>query len=319
MRNYKFALLCLVILLAGAVAAAAAAHGVVAPQADSVVCAGVRAVPSVLGQTAEDVQFPPWPLYELESLSPLPESVAEYAEYNENLGQMISGLLDVFTIFGVRKPDAGAAREKLLWNGSPDGAQLFLKDLDAALSDGTPVSVSFACVDSYPQAVSWIVRPREAAALSSAQRQAALDAVAGDFYDFITAREPPYPFSDSAQSGVPLYIALLYPILAENELSAYCDLLEEWVDALFLQYLNDAMAERGALEEQAGESLSPEAASAALEELLSRRDSMDVQLISTPTQIVLLFTLSGEEFSGGTIGIFYDIALARYAGIGFSC
>ena len=53
-----------------------------------------------------------------------------------------------------------------------------------------------------------------------------------------------------------------------------------------------------------------------LEELLAmgQGEYVDIQFISTPRQIVLLF----QTNSGTSIGVYYDIQLGRYSGLGMS-
>ena len=73
MRNkLTFAALAAAILLTGAVAAGTAAQRVVAPKTGEVWSAGEVSVPTVFGQTAEEVLFYPWSLYDTQTLYPLP-------------------------------------------------------------------------------------------------------------------------------------------------------------------------------------------------------------------------------------------------------
>ena len=51
-----------------------------------------------------------------------------------------------------------------------------------------------------------------------------------------------------------------------------------------------------------------------LEELLNLGFDVDVQLISTPRQVVVLFSWPGFW----TFGIYYDVQLERYSGFGLS-
>ena len=57
MRNRKFWVSAAAILLAGAITAGLAARAVIAPPTGQVHSAGVVTIPSVLGQTAEEVLF----------------------------------------------------------------------------------------------------------------------------------------------------------------------------------------------------------------------------------------------------------------------
>ncbi len=106
MRWIKFLLSAVGILLLGAFAARTAANMVVAPQSGETVSAGVVSVPSVLGKSAGEVLFYPWPLYETQELRPPPDLVLD-SYYTSVFGTM--------EVLGVSY-DAQALRDSILWN-----------------------------------------------------------------------------------------------------------------------------------------------------------------------------------------------------------
>ena len=86
MRNLKFILSAAAILLTGAIAAGLIAHAVVSPRTGEVQSAGVVTIPTVLGQTAEEVLFYPWSMYDTQPLRHLTDDELLYALGLEELG-----------------------------------------------------------------------------------------------------------------------------------------------------------------------------------------------------------------------------------------
>lgn len=170
MRNRKFAVSAAAILLAGAITAGLAARAVIAPPTGEVRSAGVVTIPTVLGQTAEEVLFYPWAVYHSESLTPIREDtlagiagigMEELEAFGpETIGDLygITYSSDVATLLlpfelpaGPVECDVPGLLEHLMWNEGQNGSSLsggthlFLSDYPATLKDSQiPVTLSMA-------------------------------------------------------------------------------------------------------------------------------------------------------------------------------
>lgn len=346
MNKLKFVLLSLCILLTGALAAGFAARAVVSPQVGETFSAGVLNVPSVLGQTAEEVLFHPWSLYETEPLI----SVAEYYQrlLAEEAGYDADPTIDA-PATGVNPTDAPAASagpiagtqqyeqfsaefvaareqfsahylvpfemldavvdeqaafDNLLCNGNGTRVRslLFLKDLPARSPEGVPLSLSFAYSDSSPTAITYLVRPGEPQSPTEAEQAAALERVKADLLALLT---DPGRLTNPVLLDQPDNDAGMLALLGEYFGFAETNGLYFWPGQTLLHYLlfyKDYFNE------------SPEPST--LDQLLVNLENYGVslQLISTPEQIVVLFTLETDAM----VGVYYDIQLGRYSGFGFS-
>lgn len=330
-HRYKFILLSACILLAGTLAAGFAARAVVLPRTGEAFSAGVLNVPSVLGQTAEEVLFPPWPLYGAQPLDALSELtwttlfddygsdadpslekiVLEYSEEYSNR------FLSPFSLFGAVL-DNQAAFEHSEVSAQRQRTLLFLKDLPARSPDGTPLSLSFAYSDSAPVAISYLVRPAQPQTLTEAQQEEALERVKTDLRDLLTSAGT-LNIIRSVEKGTEISVDYsieegLYEYAAPQIDNAMTRLLDE--------YFNLATAQSiyywpllPISEYIAGEldMFTPETS---LDDALAVLDSagLQIQIVSTPEQIIILFTYD----SSGMLGVYYDIQLQQYSGIGLS-
>ena len=325
MRIHKFILVTVCILLASVLAAGLAIRAVVAPRTGETISAGVLSIPSVLGHTAEEVLFDPWPMYEPQALFPLSENFHNSLLQAEN--SRLSLLLDACGLLGISY-DNETLLGNLLWNvdhnQDPNRLQLFLKDFPAALNEGqTPVILDFAMSQTSPSSISYlvwppetyriteteeylnkttrssisyVVRPLEACELTEEQRQAALSNVKSDLAKCMLS-------ADRAGNG-----------LAEL-LFSFSEYYEEWkIEEFFLpieqlrlpfpyssvQGMEFDLTDTNALEK------------VLVDQAVASPGT--VQLITTPQQIVVLLDLG----NGSTLGIYYDIQLERYSGFGMS-
>lgn len=321
MRNLKFVLSALAILLAGALAAGFAARAVAAPRAGEVVSAGVVNVPSVLGQEAEQVLFYPWPLYDMQTLASMSEEVQSSIASDISLSVQGSLMSSVAAMDALGADfDLDLLLKGMTWNQSDlkTADVVFLKDFPAALDDGTPVLLSYALSFSGPQSISWLMTPRDAAEPSKEQRQAALDKVkedlAGLLWNFF---RPDRNFTND--------LATFQQDFDKYFLSLNLDSLHERLEFTYVQvcdrisysYFQESFQVEAAGGE-AGMPLEAELPSEPppAEELLGRAGggSGQLQLISTQDQIVALFTSD----TGIMLGVYYDIHLERYSGLGIS-
>lgn len=300
-------------------AAGLAARAVAAPRAGEVVNAGVVPVPSVLGQTAEEALFYPWSLYEMQTLIPIPDEVLTQA-LNLPTGDMLFAVA-AFDALGVEYSLDELVKSQL-WNGAdtPErkGTELiFLKDFPATLADGgVPVSLDYALCDSNPLSVSWLVRPRTQAELTDQQRQAALEKVREDLAGLLR-----YMRSSGGDYENDL-MQLIWSFgvrFSDMDMTIFLEWLESLVSILHSQSSGEELPGPGPYDpvEESGSSPDrPEQdlSALSLEELLALGFNVDVQLISTPRQVVVLFSWPGSW----TFGMYYDIQLERYSGLGLS-
>lgn len=309
MRSLKFVLSALAILLAGAIAAGLAARAVAAPKTGELISAGVVPIPSVLGQTADEALFYPWSLYDMEELTPVTE---EALIYLEGMWYAAAG----FDLFGVDFDGEKLARSQM-WTGDGDSLQrggylVYLKDFPAMLSGREiPVSLDYAMSGSSTVAVSYLVRPQEEAELTEEQRQAAMDKVKNDLAWML------WQMLESDTNYRNDLAALLESFSArfhETDLLFGFEHLEWLAAMLYGQY-------GGSLERQVGDTLEPGEGlelsgppPLSLEELLDvGGGAVDVQFVAAPRQVVLLFSANGLK-----VGVYYDVQLEQYSGLGIS-
>lgn len=319
MRNSRFVLSSVCILLAGALAAGFAARAVVLPRTGETFSAGVLSVPTVLGQTAEEVLFYPWPVYDMQTLTPITD--AEIEQY---------GPADLFTaVAAIEALGAEADMEQLIKSQQIcDGRHLaagntglrYVKDFPAALGD-VPVLLNYAQSSYDSSAVSWLMQPAQEEELSEEQQQEALDKVRNDLAGLIWCiMEPDRNYSND------LMVFLEDFNMLEDSALMFYEWLTEWISLMYYQFSGSfevpaEVWDAGSVIIEAGgeyghEPQTERAEPPPLEELLAmgQGEFVDIQFISTPRQIVLLFQLD----SATTIGVYYDIQLRCYSGLGLS-
>lgn len=323
MRWIKFLLSAVGILLLGAFAARTAANMVVAPRSGETVSAGVVSVPSVLGQSAGEALFYPWPLYETQELRPLPDLVLD--NYASVFGTMEA--------LGVSY-DAQAMRDSMLWNADNENfysqvnVQLFLKDFPAVLMDSPePVTLDFAYSPSGYRSISYLVRPQDGQEPVEEQQEAALERVKADLAElWVMFWCTDWPENDLAQliSGFKNYydqandlsefstpMESLFRVLRNASLSLFRDFYQV-VDRYPILKPDSTAWER---EQEDPITVPP------LEDVLAwleRANICTVQLISTPRQIVVLISFNLNAKDGRVFGIYYDIQMQRYSGFGMT-
>lgn len=301
----RFILLAMSILLAGALAAGFAARAVVAPRAGEPVNAGVLNVPSVLGQTAEEVLFYPWSMYDAQTTLPLDSYpygsateersiVAASASADPPFLQFLTPFQTLFDV----SYDEGAIYDALeLGQGQRLGHQLFLKDYAASLPEGETVLLSFATSLEAPLSISYLTRPAHPQQLTQEQQDQALAQVRSD----LTALTELDPEPTGLTQILTDYLG------SSQDLGLYDRPLTQLTQTIDVVYSVSACSEAGPLLIN----------QTPLDGKLSAMEALSgytVQLISTPQQIVLLFT--GPDRS--VVGVYYDIQLERYSGVGLS-
>lgn len=292
MSRRLFPLFVLLILLAGGCAVGLAAAVVVSPQKGELDERDTPAVPTVLGQSAEEVLFYPWPLYETQTLRSLQED-AENAYLSDGGSNFLLLMLsDLPRLLGVSGMDDS------LWDLQFTDGQGYWKDRPVTLlSDGTKGLMDVAFSYTGVQGCSWVVRS-QGEDPTQEQLDQALKTVRQDLYDFLTGRA-----TDST-------LEMLFAS-ACNSITDLCDLYpafpalsqQAWVlmDRIYM-----------------GQQWASSPGDASLEELLEahcatveRAGLYTLQLVTTRRQVVAVF--SADEL---VMGFYYDASLEQYSGIG---
>ncbi len=300
-KNILFALLAACILLAGALAAGLSTRAVVEPQVGQVMSAGALNVPTVLGHTAEEVLFYPWPMYDAQTLYPLTDDIVD--------AEVFRLMLEPARAMGAGDIDIDAALETGRTNFDPDtlrppsglSAQLFLKDQSAGTDPaGTPVDLSFAISEDSidNNSISYLVRPARQRELSEQQQAQALTVVEADLQSLL--------LQQWEENGLTQVVSDFYSAMSESYLGGV------GVSNTFELFFTENQYYAQIISEDA-ELPSSEMSNSELKQLLSDT-GCSTQIISTPQQIVVLFTLS----DGHLVGVYYDIQLERYSGIGLT-
>ena len=338
MRDLKFILSAAAILLTGAIAAGLIAYAVVSPQTGEVQSAGVVTIPTVLGQTAEEVLFYPWSMYDTQPLRHLTDDelldalgLDSFGNTMEEVNQVLSKAdymddfgLRFFTNFGLIMPLSirwdglvAALEWNLDANGSAPaaGPQMFLKDYPALAGqeDQVPVTLSFAASGG---SLSFLIRPAQAGTFTEEEQAAALERVENDLFALFF---PAYTAElwDSAAEG----------FLAEDGANDPPGLGLRRIIQTFFDYnarsgagsvelISDFLVSRSWVTEKGW--LAPEDfETASIDEFLSAVESVvdwNIQIVTTQQQILVLFTRPG----GAVFGVYYDIQLGCYSGIGIN-
>lgn len=326
MRMNKFILSTICILLVSILTTGLAIHAVVAPRTGKTISVGVLSIPSVLGQTAEDVLFDPWPMYETQTLFPFPEGYRDFVLQREN--DRLSLLLDACGLLGISYDDE-TMMESLSWNvdqnQDPNQLQLFLKEFSTTIDDNqTPVVLDFALSQTSPSSVnylvwppetlkitetevyqnktarssiSYVVRPLETRQLTDEQRQTALSNVKSDLVKSMRS-------TNRSENGL---AKLLF---------SFSDYFERWnIEEFFLplEQLHLPFSSHSVQNVELELTDTYQSPEEIIEDQVTS-SPYTIQLITTPKQIVILFDLGNSS----TLGIYYDIQLERYSGFGMS-
>ena len=320
MRHVKFILSALAILLAGAIAANMAARAVAAPRAGAVVSAGVVRIPSVLGQSAEEALFYPWSLYDMQTLVPLPEQVQSSIAFDIGHSYQDAMMASVAAMDAVgAKFDLALLLGSMTWNqGETKTADMvFLKDFPAALEDGSLVLLSYALSFSGPQSISWLMTPQEAAEPTEEQRQAALDKVTDDLAGLLwNLLRPSRDFTNDMAAFLQDFDKQ-FTALNQNALHERLEfVMVQMLDSIGYSYFQEILVTEAAGDEAvlSFDELAPSEPPPPAELLDRASGGGRLQIVSTQDQIVVLFT----NDIGITLGVYYDIQLERYSGLGVS-
>lgn len=327
------------ILLMGALTAGLAARAVVAPREGARTSQPTPAIPTVLGQTADELLFPPWNIYDSLTLG-------ETAPYYQVFTPYYFGLLGVQ--LGQDAPRA--LPEAMVGNlGSNDHSLrapycLFLRDYPALLGSGEPVLLQYGEMrnpddlnSAYGRnSLSFLVEPAAPRTLTEAEQTAAQERVRQDLKTYLMLGEPVdfapllaglmgannyyaqdledwYNYAPADKNGRQGYPGESELLARVNE-EALMDL--PLCDAYSLNNRLLNLAYAFAVGRDFARAISPKGdpANLAIEAFIDAQNEYDIytiQLVTTPTQVVVLLGLNDT-----LTGIYYDIQLARYSGVG---
>lgn len=295
-RPWIFVLLTALILLAGGMAVGMAARLVVVPQADETVEVDTPTIPSVLGQSVDEVVFYPWDRYDPEavstSFSPDSENQNQWF-YQENLVWM-GGLLG---LSGLEDSMSQGAFLDNLW---------FWCDCPATTQDGQPALLDVALgQDSGNFGMTWVARSTGEPP-TRAQKEAAVDKVQEDVCGLFDDTEEKWELKE-----------LLYQL--EEYVHSFGSVDEElgiWKNSVgsylaSAQYYIDSILYRISDCGYSGATLDTKEKLKAISSF-AQGQNLTVQLVTTQRQVVVVLTYVPE---GITIGAYYDMVLEQYSGL----
>lgn len=298
------------VLTAGALSVWTAVGWFVKPPSGETVSAGEIPVPTLLGQSAEEITFSPWTKYELDDRIPLlmPEweavSDGEQAEFwiGSALRELNAVCGSVFQI----ELDYDALTEKL--EESSDFSRLYLYGLP--VGSGSDAKMLYYAAEKTAGRgefdFSIELRGNPDAEITEEMQESSLAAVKEDLRRLIldlaalTDMDPQLQLqqmiSESDQDNrLVQFLAALFRADSQNVLSGR-----------LMDFLTGLTPYVG-WNPQSGEELS----SLTLEEMIASMEFSSLQIVTLPSQILILIGGTGGEATG----IYYDIALTAYSGV----
>lgn len=295
-RPWIFVLLTALILLAGGMAVGMAARLVVVPQADETVEVDTPTIPSVLGQSVDEVVFYPWDRYDPEavstSFSPDSENQNQWF-YQENLVWM-GGLLG---LSGLEDSMSQGAFLDNLW---------FWCDCPATTQDGQPALLDVALgQDSGNFGMTWVARSTGEPP-TRAQKEAAVDKVQEDVCGLFDDTEEKWELKELLYQ-LEEYVYSFGSVDEElgiwkNSVGSYLASAQYYIDSI-LYRISDCGYSGAALDTK--EKLKAISS-------FAQGQNLTVQLVTTQRQVVVVLTYVPE---GITIGAYYDMVLEQYSGL----
>ena len=295
---WLFVLLTVLILLAGGMAVGMAARLVVVPQADETVEVDTPTIPSVLGQSVDEVVFYPWDRYDPEavstSFSPDSENQNQWF-YQENLVRM-GGLLG---LSGLEDSMSQGAFLDNLW---------FWCDCPATTQDGQPALLDVALgQDSGNFGMTWVARSTGEPP-TRAQKEAAVAKVQEDVCGLFDDTEEKWELKE-----------LLYQLeeyvysfgSVDEELGIWENSVGSYLASAQSQYYIDSILYRISDCGYSGATLDTKEKLKAISSF-AQGQNLTVQLVTTQRQVVVVLTYVPE---GITIGAYYDMVLEQYSGL----
>lgn len=295
-RPWIFVLLTALILLAGGMAVGMAARLVVVPQADETVEVDTPTIPSVLGQSVDEVVFYPWDRYDPEavstSFSPDSENQNQWF-YQENLVWM-GGLLG---LSGLQDSMSQGAFLDNLW---------FWCDCPATTQDGQPALLDVALgQDSGNFGMTWVARSTGEPP-TRAQKEAAVAKVQEDVCGLFDDTEEKWELKELLYQ-LEEYVYSFGPVDEElgiwkNSVGSYLASAQYYIDSILYRISDCGYS---------GATLDTKEKLKAISSF-AQGQNLTVQLVTTQRHVVVVLTYVPE---GITIGAYYDMVLEQYSGL----
>lgn len=295
-RPWLFVLLTVLILLAGGMAVGMAARLVVVPQADETVEVDTPTIPSVLGQSVDEVVFYPWDRYDPEavrtSFSPDSENQNQWF-YQENLVRM-GGLLG---LSGLEDSISQGAFLDNLW---------FWCDCPATTQDGQPALLDVALgQDSGNFGMTWVARSTGEPP-TRAQKEAAVAKVQEDVCGLFDDTEEKWELKELLYQ-LEEYVYSFGSVdeelgIWENSVGSYLASAQYYIDSILYRISDCGYS---------GATLDTKEKLKAISSF-AQDQNLTVQLVTTQRQVVVVLTYVPE---GITIGAYYDMVLEQYSGL----
>lgn len=295
-RPWLFVLLTVLILLAGGMAVGMAARLVVVPQADETVKVDTPTIPSVLGQSVDEVVFYPWDRYDPEavstSFSPDSENQNQWF-YQENLVRM-GGLLG---LSGLEDSMSQGAFLDNLW---------FWCDCPATTQDGQPALLDVALgQDSGNFGMTWVARSTGEPP-TRAQKEAAVAKVQEDVCGLFDDTEEKWELKELLYQ-LEEYVYSFGSVdeelgIWENSVGSYLASAQYYIDSILYRISDCGYS---------GATLDTKEKLKAISSF-AQGQNLTVQLVTTQRQVVVVLTYVPE---GITIGAYYDMVLEQYSGL----
>ena len=295
-RPWRFVLLTALILLAGGMAVGMAARLVVVPQADETVKVDTPTIPSVLGQSVDEVVFYPWDRYDPEavstSFSPDSENQNQWF-YQENLVRM-GGLLG---LSGLEDSMSQGAFLDNLW---------FWCDCPATTQDGQPALLDVALgQDSGNFGMTWVARSTGEPP-TRAQKEAAVAKVQEDVCGLFDDTEEKWELKELLYQ-LEEYVYSFGSVdeelgIWENSVGSYLASAQYYIDSILYRISDCGYS---------GATLDTKEKLKAISSF-AQGQNLTVQLVTTQRQVVVVLTYVPE---GITIGAYYDMVLEQYSGL----
>lgn len=293
---WLFVLLTVLILLAGGMAVGMAARLVVVPQAQRTVEVDTPTIPSVLGQSVDEVVFYPWDRYDPEavstSFSPDSENQNQWF-YQENLVRM-GGLLGLSRLED--SMNQGAFLDNL-W---------FWCDCPATTQDGQPALLDVALgQDSGNFGMTWVARSIGEPP-TRAQKEAAVAKVQEDVCGLFDDTEEKWELKELLYQ-LEEYVYSFGSVdeelgIWENSVGSYLASAQYYIDSILYRISDCGYS---------GATLDTKEKLKAISSF-AQGQNLTVQLVTTQRQVVVVLTYVPE---GITIGAYYDMVLEQYSGL----
>ncbi len=303
---WPFALLAALILLAGGTAATLAARLVVSPQTSQTSEVDTPIIPSVVGQSVDEVVFYPWNFYDPDTFT------------SQLLGDD-RGLTDWYThhLMDGALALLGLSLEPFdIQDALMDDNVCYWKDRPAVTTDGQSVLLDVAYgKDSRDLGMTWVARSTGELP-NRVQKEDALDKVRQDVCDLFS---PQGEQGDLSQMLLTLYDYLYqysysFPTVSEFPGADLNGAPREWYAFGVMDMVYGPVSSIAATDWlQSGQTTQQQ-----LDTLSTAAQDLDyhIQLVTTQRQVVVVLTQSfpssGEWYS---LAVYYDVGLGQYSGL----